>query len=123
LTFVIGEVRAGMGHTRVIYTDATTAEAASALKNSGYLESSKGGFFTSPSNPITVYVVWGRSSYYPEILSLLDFSPRIQIHLKSRENGPGLAELAILTANYLRELSPGTLVRIFNAEAREEIPC
>jgi len=112
-----------MGHTRVIYTDATTAEAASALKNSGYLESSQGGLFTCPSNPIKVYVVWGKSSYFPEILSLLDFSPRIQIHLKSRENGADLAELALNTANGLRGISPGTLVRIFNADASEEIPC
>lgn len=112
-----------MGHTRVIYTDATTAEAASALKGSGYLESSQGGIFTSPSSMIKAYVVWGKGAYFPEILALLDFSPRIQIHLKCRENIAGLAELAISTANNLRGISPGTVVRIFNADAREEIPC
>jgi hypothetical protein len=112
-----------MGHTRVIYTDATTAEAASALKNCGYLESSQGGLFTSPSSPIKVYVVWGKCSYFPEILALIDFPPRVQIHLKSRENASDLAELAISTANNLRGISPGTLVRIFDANAREEIVC
>ena len=112
-----------MGHTRVIYTDATTAEAASALKNCGYLESSQGGLFTSPSSPIKVYVVWGRSSYFPEILALIDFPPRVQIHLKSRENGPDLLDLALGTAESLRDISPGTVVRIFNAEAGVEIAC
>ena len=112
-----------MGHTRVIYTDATTAEAASALKNSGYLESSDGGLFTSPSSAIKVYVVWGKSAYFPEILTLLDFSPRIQIHIKSRENAADLAELAISTVNSLRGIAPGTVVRVYNADAREEIPC
>ena len=112
-----------MGYTRVIYTDATTAEAASALKSSGYLESSDGGVFTCPASPIKVYIVWGKSSYYPEILALLDFSPRIQIHMKSRENGADLAELAINTAGCLRGIAPGTLVRIFNADSREEIAC
>lgn len=110
-----------MGHTRVIYTDATTAEAASALKNAGYFESNKGGVFVNPSSAIKVYVVWGKSSYYPEILSLLNFSPRIQIHVKSRENGPDLLELTLGTAESLRGISPGTLVRIFNAEAGVEI--
>jgi hypothetical protein len=110
-----------MGHTRVIYTDATTAEAASALKNAGYMEASQGGVFVNPSSAIKVYVVWGRSSYYPEILSLLDFSPRIQIHLKSRENRPDLLALALSTAEGLRGISPGTLVRIFDAEAGVEI--
>jgi len=112
-----------MGHTRVIYTDATTAEAASALKNSGYLESSDGGLFTSPSSPIKVYVVWGKSAYFPEILSLLDFSPRIQIHIKSRENAADLAELSIRPLNSLRGIAPGTVVRVYNTDAREEIPC
>ena len=111
-----------MGHTRVIYTDATTAEAASALKNAGFFESSQGGLFTNPSSAIKVYVVWGKSSYFPEILSLLDFAPRIQIHLKSRENGPDLLDLARSTVEGLRGISPGTLVRIFNAEAGAEIP-
>jgi hypothetical protein len=112
-----------MGHTRVIYTDATTAEAASALKSSGYSESSQGGLYISPGTPIKAYVIWGRSSYYPEVLALLDFSPRVQIHLKCRENCSDLAELAVSTANSLRGLSPATLVRIFNVDEREEIAC
>ncbi|HEY6001097.1 MAG TPA: hypothetical protein VI078_17570 [bacterium] len=112
-----------MGHTRVIYTDATTAEAASALKSSGFLESSQGGIFTSPSSQLKIYVVWGKSAYYPEILALLGFSPRVQIHIKGREDGPDLAELAIATAHNLRGICPSTVVRIFNADARTEIDC
>jgi hypothetical protein len=112
-----------MGQTRVIYSDATTAEAASILKSCGFLESSQGGLFTSPSVPVKVYVIWGKSAYYPDIFARLDFSPRIQIHLKSRENGPELAEVTLGTVNGLRGNSPGTRVRVFDAGGSEEIPC
>ena len=112
-----------MGQTRVIYSDATTAEAASILKSCGFLESSQGGLFTNPSIPIKIYVVWGKSSYFPEILARLDFSPRIQIHLKSRENTPELAELTIGAVNGLRGNSAGTRLRVYNADILEEIEC
>jgi hypothetical protein len=110
-----------MGSTRVIYSDATTAEAASALKSCGFQESNQGGLFTSPSSPVKVYIVWGKSSYYPEILSRLDFAPRIQIHFKCRENHPELSEIPLAAAKGLRGNSPETQVRIFNAELLEEI--
>lgn len=112
-----------MGFTRVIYTDATTAEAATVLKGCGFLESNQGGLFTSPSIPVKAYVVWGKGSYYPEVLARLDFPPRIQIHLKSRENGAELAELAVNAANGLRGLAPGTRVRVYNVDVLEEVPC
>ena len=112
-----------MGQTRVIYTDATTAEAASVLKSCGFLESNQGGLFTSPSIPVKAYVVWGKSSYYPELLEQLDFSPRIQIHLKCRESGPDLDEMTVGAATGLRSNSPGTRVRVYNIDAREEIAC
>jgi hypothetical protein len=110
-----------MGHTRVIYTDATTAEAASVLKGSGFLEGSKGGLFTSQSSGDRVYVVWGKSAYYPEILQQLEFAPRIQIHLKCSEGGRELEELTLGTASGLVNLSPGTRLRIFNADSAQEI--
>lgn len=110
-----------MGYTRVIYTDATTAEANSILKTCGFLESNQGGLFTSPSIPIKVYVVWGKSSYYPEISSRVDFTPRIQVHFKSRENCPELAEFSLAAAKGLRTNSPGTRVRIFDPDTKEEI--
>jgi len=112
-----------MGKTRVIYSDATTAEAASILKSCGFLESNQGGLFTSPSIPVKAYVVWGKSSYYPEMLASLDFAPRIQIHLKCRDDGPELAEVTIGAANGLRSNSPGTRVRVFNADEQTEITC
>lgn len=112
-----------MGQTRVIYSDATTAEAASILKSCGFLESSQGGLFTSPSIPVKIYVVWGKSSYYPEITALLDFAPRIQIHVKSRDNTPELAEVTIGAVNGLRGNAPGTRVMAFNADTSEEIDC
>lgn len=110
-----------MGHTRVIYSDATTAEAASTLKTCGFLESSQGGLFTSQSLPIKIYVVWGKSSYFPEILSRLDFTPRIQIHLKCRENAPELAEVALGVVNGLRGNAPGTRVTVFNTDSLQEL--
>jgi hypothetical protein len=112
-----------MGQTRVIYTDATTAEAASVLKSCGFLESNQGGLFTSPSLPVKAYIVWGKSSYYPEILAKLEFAPRIQIHFKCRDNAPELAELTLGAVNGLRGNSPGTRICVYNADALEEITC
>jgi hypothetical protein len=112
-----------MGQTRVIYSDATTAEAASILKSCGFLESNQGGVYTSPNIPIKIYVVWGKSSYFPEITARLDFSPRIQIHLKSRDNVPELAEVTLGAVNGLRGNTPGTLIKVFNADNHEEIEC
>ena len=110
-----------MGQTRVIYSDATTAEAASILKSCGFLESSQGGLFTSPNIPIKIYVVWGKSSYFPDLLARLDFSPRIQIHLKCRDDAPELAEVTLGAVNGLRDNSPGTRVRVFNVDRLEEL--
>ena len=112
-----------MGQTRVIYSDATTAEAASILKSCGFLESSQGGLLTNPNIPIKIYVVWGKSSYFPEIFARLDFPPRIQIHLKCRENAPELAEVTLGAVNGLRGNSPGTRVKVFNVDNDEEMDC
>ena len=87
------------------------------------MESSQGGVYTNPSTPIKAYIVWGKSSYYPEILARLDFIPRIQIHLKCREDGPDLAELTAGAASGLRGNAPGTHVCVYNADALEEISC
>ena len=111
-----------MGQTNVIFSDATTAEAASILKSCGFLESSTGGLFTSPNIPVKVYVIWGKCAYYPDIFSRLDFAPRIQIHLKSREKGPELDEVTLGTVNGLRSNAPGTRVRAFDVEGEVEIP-
>lgn len=112
-----------MGQTRIIYSDATTAEASSVLKSCGFLESNQGGLFTNPNIPVKIYVVWGKSSYFPEILARLDFSPRTQIHLKCRDNTPELAEVTLGAVNGLRGNSPGTRLQVFNADSREEISC
>jgi hypothetical protein len=112
-----------MGQTRVIYSDATTAEAASALKACGFLESSQGGMFTNPNIPVKIYVVWGKGAYFPELSARLKFPPRIQIHLKCRENPPELEEVMLGAANALRSNSPGTQLKIFNADSQTEIDC
>ena len=110
-----------MGQTRVIYSDATTAEASTVLKACGFLESNQGGLFINPNIPVKVYVVWGKSSYFPEMLARLDFPPRIQVHLKSREDTAELSETTLGVANGLRGNSPGTLLKIFNADSLAEM--
>ncbi len=112
-----------MGQTRVIYSDATTAEASSILKSCGFLESNQGGLFTSPTIPIKIYVVWGKSSYFPDLTARLDFPPRIQIHLKCRDDAPELAEVTLGAVNGLRGNAPGTRARAFNADTQEEMEC
>jgi hypothetical protein len=112
-----------MSQTRVIFSDATTAEAANVLKNCGFVESNQGGLYTNPNTPIKAYIAWGRSNYYPKILAQLDFTPRIQIHLKCREDGPELAALTAGAASSLRGNAPGTRVCVYNADALEEIAC
>jgi hypothetical protein len=111
-----------MGQTNVIFSDATTAEAASILKSCGFLESSTGGLFTNPNLPVKVYVIWGKCAYYPDIFSRLDFAPRIQIHLKSREKGRELDDVTLGTVNGLRGNAPGTRIRVFDVEGGAEIP-
>jgi hypothetical protein len=110
-----------MGYTHVIYSDATTAEAASILKSCGYLESNQGAMFTSPSSSLKIYVVWGRSQYYPDLLARLSFTPRIQIHVKCRERTAELTETALAIANGLRDNAPGTQARAFDAALLQEI--
>jgi hypothetical protein len=112
-----------MGYTRVIYTDATTAEAATVLKGIGFVEGTQGGLFTNQASIVKIYVVWGKSAYFPEIFGKLDFVPRIQVHLKSRENGPELADLTGKATADFGSISPTTKIRVFNADSGEEIRC
>ena len=112
-----------MGETRVIYSDATTAEAGTVLKSLGFLESGQGGLFTSPAHPLKAYVVWGRSDYFPELLARLDFAARIQVHFKGRDGtGAQLAGIAAGTMAGLRGLSPATRLRCFNPADGSELP-
>ncbi len=111
-----------MGETRVIYSDATTAEAGAVLKGKGFLESNQGGLFTCPAYPMKVYVVWGRSDYFPELLGRVEFPPRIQVHLKGRDGtGPQLVEVAVATMAGLKALAPATKLRCFNPADGSEL--
>jgi len=113
-----------MGETRVIYSDATTAEAGTVLKGNGFLESNQGGLFTCHALPVKVYVVWGRSDYHPELLGRVDFTPRIQVHVKARDGaGPQATEVALATTRGLKALAPATLVRCFDPADGSELPC
>ena len=56
-----------MGQTG-LFTPTRRPPRRSISKSCGFLESNQGGLFTSPNIPVRVYVVWGKSSYFPEIL-------------------------------------------------------
>jgi hypothetical protein len=110
-----------MGESRVIYTDATTAEAINALKAIGFLETPEGGCFLNGSSPVKIYSVWGKAVYYPELLGQVEFSPRIQIHFKCREDLPSLKETIGACVNKLLSNSGGIKFKAFNANTGEEI--
>jgi hypothetical protein len=110
-----------MGESRVIYTDATTAEAINALKAIGYLETPDGGCFLNGSSPVKIYSVWGKAVYYPELLAQVDFSPRIQIHFKCREDLSTLKETINACVQKLFSNSGQLKFRAFNANTGEEI--
>ena len=110
-----------MGETRVIFTDATTAEAISVFKSLGYLETPEGGCFKNSSSPLRVYSVWGKARYYPELLEKLDFTPRIQVHLKCKEQSSVLGEILQASVQGFLNLSGSTKIIVFNANTGEEI--
>jgi hypothetical protein len=110
-----------MGETRVIFTDATTAEAITVFKSLGYLETPEGGRFTNPSSSLKVYSVWGKALYYPELLEKLTFSPRIQVHLKCQEGSSVLGEVLQASVKGFLALSGATKLAVFNVNTGEEI--
>lgn len=110
-----------MGETRLLYTDATTAEAISVFKSLGYLESSEGGSFKNPGSPLRIYSVWGKADYYPELLKQLPFAPRIQVHFKCKEETSILNEILQASIQGFMSLSGGTRIIVYNADTGEEI--
>ena len=110
-----------MGETRLIYTDATTAEAISVFKSLGYLETSDGGCFKNPGSPLRIYSVWGKADYYPEFLKQLPFAPRIQVHLKCKEECSLLNEILQASVQGFMSLSGGTRIVVYNADTGKEI--
>ncbi len=110
-----------MGHTRILFTDATTAEAISVLKTCGFMETPKGGCFLNQDSPVKVYSVCGRAKYYPELLSRVVFSPRIQIHFKSKNDSASLTELLQTCVQGFLRLSDKTRIKAFDANTGKEI--
>lgn len=110
-----------MGQTRVVYTDATTAEAITALKTLGYNEVPEGGCFTNQATALKIYTAWGKARYYPELLSALSFTPRVQIHFKCSDETPLLNETVQACSAALRRLSGQTLLCIYNINSGSEI--
>jgi hypothetical protein len=110
-----------MGQTRVIFTDATTAEAISVFKTLGYTETADGGCFLNPGSPLRIYSVWGKSLYYPDLLRQLGFTPRIQVHLKCSQEASILNEILQASIQGFMGLSGNTKITVFNADTGEEI--
>ena len=111
-----------MGETRVIFTDATTAEAITILKSAGFLETADGGCFLSDRSPIKVYSVWGKAPYYPDLLSKVSFTSRIQVHFKCKDQDQEfLDETVRSVAQGLVRLCDTTKIMVFDANTCEEI--
>lgn len=111
-----------MGHTRVIYTDSTTAECAVVLKVFNFEEDNRNGCYTAPENQsLQVYLLWGRTEYYPDFHRKLRFLPRVQIHLKTDDKTDRLDYLTHETAVALKNLDPNSHIQIFNTDTNSEI--
>ena len=111
-----------MGHTRILFTDATTAEVITALKNLGFMETAEGGCFLSQLSPIKVYSLWGKARHFPELLEEVPFTPRVQIHFTSTDSADGLTDTLHACSQALLKLSPKTLTRAFDPGTSRQIP-
>lgn len=111
-----------MKHTRVIYTDSTTAECHTALKNLNFEEDSDQGAFTHlEDDSIMIYLLWGRNEHYPDLHVRLGFNPRVQVHLISGEKVDELDNATREVAVALRNLDPNSRIQIFDTDSKLEI--
>ena len=110
-----------MGHTRILFTDATTAEAISVLKTCGFMETPKGGCFFNQDSPLKVYRVWVRAKYYPYFIRGVVLSPRNHIHFKSKHDSASLTELLQTCVQGFLRLSDKTRIKAFDANTGKEI--
>jgi hypothetical protein len=111
-----------MGNKLVLYTTSTSAESSNVLKSLDFTEDQKKScFIHAAGNSVKIYVVWGKSPYYPEIMARLDFAPRVQIHLKSKDQPDQVDYYAHETVSALRNLDPETRIRLFDPESGGEI--
>ena len=111
-----------MGHTKIVVTDATTAEVITVLKTLGFVETAEGGCFLSQHSPIQIHSLWGKAPHYPDLLRNLSFSPRVQIHFKSVDDGATLTELLHSCNRALLGLSAKTRIQAFDTDTSREIP-
>jgi hypothetical protein len=111
-----------MGHLRIVFTDATTAEVITALKTLGFLETTEGGCFLSQHSPIQVHSLWGKAPHYPDLLRNLPFSPRVQIHFKSVDDAAALTEVLHSCSRALLGLSAKTRIQAFDTDTSRQIP-
>ncbi len=110
-----------MSQTRVIYTDSTSAECSNVLKAFNFEENSQEGAFVNQDNPaIKAYLVWGKIEYYPEFHQKLTFSPRVQVHFKSKEDVSDLNLFIKETVLALRNLDSNSQIQVFDANSKTE---
>jgi hypothetical protein len=109
-----------MGSTRVLFTDATTAEASIAMKRQGFVETPEGGCFLSQKSPVRVYIAWGKALYFPDLLEQVSFTPRIQVHFKCSEN-TDLDSLVSETVRQLKQFSQDTVCTAFDINNKCEM--
>jgi hypothetical protein len=110
-----------MGHIKIVFTDATTAEVITVLKTLGFMETTEGGCFLSRHSPIQIYSLWGKAPHYPDLLGNLPFSPRVQIHFKSVDDAATLTEVLHSCNRALLGLSAKTRIQAFDTNTGRQI--
>jgi hypothetical protein len=111
-----------MSHTRVIYTNSTSAECSTILKQFNFEEDAKKGWYFLPDGiPVKAWVVWGRTVCFPEAHGKLDFSPRVQMFFRSKEARDRVDFYLAEAIMALRALDPLTVIRAYDAESGTEI--
>jgi hypothetical protein len=111
-----------MGHTRVLYTNSTSAECGTVLKMLNFEEDLRTSCYQRLDHPgIKIYVVWGRSDYFPHILARVPFAPRVQVHFKTKDELDRLETYVRETAGALNKLDPSSRIQIFDPLSGEEI--
>ncbi len=111
-----------MGHTRVLYTDSTSAECGTVLKMLDFQEDLRNSCYQHRNDPgLKIYIVWGKADYYPEILERLLFTPRVQVHFKTKEQLKRLETCAREAAAALKSLDPASRIQVIDPANGSEL--
>jgi len=111
-----------MGHTRVLYTDSTSAECGTVLKMLSFEEDLRTSCYQRLDNPgVKIYIVWGKADYYPELLARIPFPTRVQVHFKTKDRAERLATVVREAETALKILDPSCRIQVFDPATGEEI--